>query len=54
MAASWSQDAFMTTLRTGVTPDGRQLDNAFMPWEAIGNMTDDDLTAVQLYLKTLP
>jgi hypothetical protein len=44
----------MATLRTGVTPSGHQLSSEFMPWKALGNMTDDELKAVWLYLKSLP
>ena len=28
----WSEDGFISALRTGVTPDGRVLDNESMPW----------------------
>jgi mono/diheme cytochrome c family protein len=52
--ASWSTTDFFTTMRSGVTPSGRQLDPAFMPWEDYGRMTDDDLTALFLYLQSLP
>jgi mono/diheme cytochrome c family protein len=51
--AFWSEEEFMTTLRTGVTPGGHQL-NDFMPWKYIGQMTDDELRAVWLYLQSLP
>jgi hypothetical protein len=43
----------MTTLRTGVTPSGYQLKPA-MPWKYFGQMTDDELKAVWLYLQSLP
>jgi hypothetical protein len=43
----------MTTLRTGVKPDGQQI-NKFMPWNWKGQMTDDELKAVWAYLKSLP
>ena len=50
---SWSTDGFIETMRDGLTPDGRQLDPAFMPWEAYGKMNNDDLTAIYLYLTSL-
>jgi mono/diheme cytochrome c family protein len=53
MAASWSLDDFKSALRTGVTPDGRELDPKFMPWTAIGHMSEDEMTAIHLYLQTL-
>jgi mono/diheme cytochrome c family protein len=51
--AFWSEAQFMATLRTGVTPGGHQL-NDYMPWKYIGQMTDDELRAVWLYLQSLP
>jgi mono/diheme cytochrome c family protein len=50
---SWSEDDFIATLRTGVTPFGRQLKSA-MPWKYFGQMTDDEMKAVWLYLQSLP
>jgi mono/diheme cytochrome c family protein len=49
----WSEEDFATTLRTGVTPGGKQLKSA-MPWKYFGQMTDDELKAVWLYLQSLP
>jgi hypothetical protein len=49
----WTSEQFVTAMRTGVTPDGRQM-SAEMPWEIYGTMTDEDLTAVHLFLTTLP
>ena len=43
-----------TALRFGTTPDGRQLDPAFMPWPATGQLSDLQLGAIYLYLRTLP
>jgi len=49
----WSEEDFITTMRTGVTPGGKQLLDA-MPWKYLGQMTDDELKAVWLYLQSLP
>ncbi len=49
----WSEEDFFTTMRTGVTPSGHQLID-FMPWKYFGQMTDDELKAVWLYLQSLP
>jgi mono/diheme cytochrome c family protein len=49
----WSEAQFITTMRTGVTPSGHKL-TAFMPWKYFGQMTDDELKAVWLYLQSLP
>ena len=52
--ARWPESGFAATLRTGVTPEGRQLDNRYMPWKVVGQMTDDELKALWLYLRSLP
>lgn len=51
--AFWSEDEFINTLRTGVTPSGHELDNNFMAWKNYRNMTDDELKAIYLYLQSL-
>ena len=49
----WSERDIVTTLRTGVRPDGRGL-APIMPWRAFSELTDDDLMSVAAYLKSLP
>ena len=49
----WSDEDFMRTLRTGVTPNGNQL-RPVMPWKYFGQMTDDELKALWMYLQSLP
>lgn len=49
---SWSKEDFITTMRTGVTPKGHQL-NQEMPWMYFGQMTNDELSAVWMYLQSL-
>ena len=49
----WSEAQFITTMRTGVTPSGHKLSD-FMPWKYLGQMTDDELKAVWMYLQSLP
>lgn len=51
---AWSATQFMNTLRTGVTPSGRQLRREFMPWDFKGQMTDDELRGVWARLTSLP
>lgn len=46
----WSDEQFMATLRSGKTPEGKQLK---MPWEMGAAMTDLELKALHLYLKSL-
>lgn len=51
--ARWSEQGFIQTMRTGVNPFGRTLDEE-MPWKSFGQMTDDELKAVWMYLQSLP
>jgi mono/diheme cytochrome c family protein len=48
----WTEADFLRALRTGVTPGGREL-NPFMPWQQFRRMTDGDLRAIWLYLRSL-
>lgn len=52
-AARWSQSDFVKAFRTGVRPDGTVIDS-LMPWRAFGKLSDEELQAVYLYLRTLP
>ena len=49
----WSEEDFIATMRTGVTPNGHQLKDV-MPWKYFGQMTDDEMKAVWMYLQSLP
>jgi mono/diheme cytochrome c family protein len=49
---TWTKEDFFRTLRTGRTPDNRQLSES-MP-RPLGNMPDEDLDAIWAYLKTVP
>ena len=49
----WSESDFITSLRSGVTPSGRILSET-MPWRYVGQMTDEELQAIWLYLQSLP
>ena len=51
---SWTEAQFMQMLRTGIGPDGRAIDNTFMPWRPIGKMTDDELKALWRFFQSLP
>jgi mono/diheme cytochrome c family protein len=50
----WTRDGFIAAMRTGKTPFGTQLDSLQMPWNFVGRLTDDELTAMHAYLVTLP
>jgi cytochrome c553 len=49
---NWSQEDFVATLRSGQTPEGRQL-SPEMPWQHYRLMTDEELEALWIYLQGL-
>lgn len=49
----WTQDQFVTTIRTGKDPGGHEL-STVMPWKEFAQMDDVELGAVYAYLKSLP
>jgi len=48
----WTEEEFMTAMRTGVLPDGTVM-LPFMPWPLYNRWSEDDLRAVWLYLRSL-
>jgi mono/diheme cytochrome c family protein len=50
----WTEDQFITTIRSGVTPAEAHLDPNLMPWKDYSKFTDDELKAIYLYLHSLP
>lgn len=53
MVKQWTQEQFITTLRTGTDPNGHVLNGKLMPWQNIGRMDDEELAAVHAYLTSL-
>jgi mono/diheme cytochrome c family protein len=51
---NWDEHSFIKTIRTGRTPEGKQLNNAYMPWQSINHFTDEELRSVYMYLRQLP
>lgn len=49
----WTEEQFINTIRSGVTPSGHQL-NENMPWKDYRNFYDYELQAIWLYLQSLP
>lgn len=49
----WTEAEFIQTLRTGVDPAGKQLDEE-MPWRSYRNMSDAELQAVWLFIQSVP
>lgn len=50
----WKDVDFVSTMRTGITPENKTLNDTFMPWKHVGQMPESDLKAMYLYLKSLP
>lgn len=49
---SWTKDQFLSALKTGVRPDGRQMDPMHMPWRAFSHMDEIEMDAIYAYLRT--
>jgi cytochrome c553 len=49
----WTSEQFITTLRTGKTPEGKVLDPKNMPWTMTRAYTDVELQALHMYLTSL-
>lgn len=54
LVKAWSQEEFITTLRTGVDPSGHELNSSLMPWKSTGRLDDVELSALYQYLANLP
>jgi cytochrome c553 len=52
-AGKWTDEQFIQTLRTGVTPEGKVLKPEEMPWPMAKELTDLELKALHKYLMTL-
>lgn len=49
---SWSEADFFKAIRTGTRPDGTKLKEE-MPWKAMGTLTDDELRAMWMYIRSV-
>lgn len=52
--ARWTEADFIQAMRSGKTVDGKELNNAYMPWQVFGKMNETELRAIWAYLQTLP
>jgi len=50
---AWTEADFMRALRDGRRPDGSAI-SEFMPWKAYANMSDTEIRAMWVYLRTVP
>ncbi len=52
--ATWTHEDFKKALRTGIAPDGKILDPEQMPVESTNWLSDDEISAIWLYIQSLP
>jgi mono/diheme cytochrome c family protein len=50
---AWTDEQIIAALRTGKTPDGREL-SPVMPYPALSHLSDADAQAIVAFLKSLP
>lgn len=50
----WTEADFVRAMRGGKRPDGTDIRAPYMPWPLAGQMTDDELRAVWIYLQDVP
>ena len=50
----WTEEQFISTIRTGTTPGGHKLDPDLMPWQNYRLFYDDELKSIFMYLQSLP
>jgi mono/diheme cytochrome c family protein len=50
---AWHEQDLRRVLREGKKPDRSPID-PFMPWKTYAGMTDDEITAIWLYLRSVP
>lgn len=48
----WTEADFLKAMRTGTRPDGTVID-PFMPWALTGQLSDEELSAIYAYLRSV-
>ena len=51
---NWTEEQFITAMREGIKPDETYIPQSLMPWMAIGQLSDEELHAIWVYLQSLP
>ena len=52
-AGAWAFEDFETSMRTGVTPSGHEMDPTYMPWTFTKNMSEEELRALHAHLQII-
>ena len=50
----WTEEEFIHAMRTGTTPEGNKIDPELMPFDLLGQLNENELKAIWLYLRSLP
>jgi len=54
VASSWQESDFVRLLREGTGIGGREINDAVMPWKSSGRLSDAEIHALWLFLRSLP
>lgn len=54
VVGGWSEAGFLQLIDTGITPDGREINPEYMPFESLAKLDEDELRGLYLYLHSLP
>ena len=50
---NWTEADFIKAIRTGTRPDGTKISEE-MPWKSMAGLSDDELRATWMYLRSVP
>lgn len=51
--ANWTNEDFVRSMRSGITKEGKELNNKYMPWKGFAHYDDNELEAMYAYFKSL-
>ncbi|NBB77570.1 MAG: c-type cytochrome [Bacteroidetes bacterium] len=50
---NWTAEQFKEVMCTGITPEGKEMNTQYMPWQTFGQMTDEELEGLYTYFSSL-
>lgn len=50
---NWTKEQFTRTMKEGITPEGRHINEEYMPWTSVGQLTEEEFGFLWDYLQTL-
>lgn len=53
VAGKWTKEQFIQSMTEGITPDGRHMDARYMPWQAFGQLTQEEFDLLWKYMGSL-